>query len=190
MKCWKESPECEQHCEKVPCDLIHYASGFQIAQRYYRLVIRTAVPRCEASGHQFSRRGRRITAGYRLCSEGNRVHWVCMVLEVQELISLSTSLFFPAGWATTTTTLDWTAFPDSFKDWYDSDSLQGLSDFSPSNQSPTPAHIVYVRTHTEPMLLVSLQSSCGPMWFTPWAIAESLNSLNKELALVNTTWLL
>jgi len=79
---------------RFPAISVHYMSVFQTAQRRERLVMLTDVQSYEALGHQFCRRGRETAVGYRLCSEGNGVRWMCIMLKLQEQINLSTSPSF------------------------------------------------------------------------------------------------
>lgn len=87
----KKAQNMSSRMRRFPAVPVHSTSVFQAAQRYWRQVTLTAVQNYEALGYNFSRRGREIAVGYRLCSEGNRVHWMHMMLKVQELMNLSTS---------------------------------------------------------------------------------------------------
>ena len=136
-----------------------------ITHQYFRLLkdIKTGDVNCCAKlrGHQFSRRRRETAVGYRLCNEGNRMRWMSMMLKVQELINLSTSPSFASGMgychhhiglnSFSWHSVSFKAVPCSKQGWYGTgaDYLQGLN-FNLSNQSPNPAHAVYVKNHMEP----------------------------------------
>lgn len=183
---------------RFPAISVHYTSVFQTAQRYSRLVTLTAVQSYEALGHQFSRRERERL----LWGTGSAVRGIgctrcvrCWKCKMSTSPSFASSMGYhhhhiglnSFSWHS----VSFKDVPRSKQGYYSTgaDYLQGLN-FNLRNQSPNPAHVVYVKNHTEPntagfiatLMWGNVFNSVGCSW-GPW-------SSKLELALFNTKWVL
>lgn len=197
MKCWKESPEYEQNYEKVPCDL----SSLHISISDCSKIFKTGDVNCCAKLRGF--RASVFQERERLLwGTGSAVRGIgctrcvrCWKCKMSTSPSFASSMGYhhhhiglnSFSWHS----VSFKDVPRSKQGYYSTgaDYLQGLN-FNLRNQSPNPAHVVYVKNHTEPntagfiatLMWGNVFNSVGCSW-GPW-------SSKLELALFNTKWVL
>lgn len=161
IQCWKESLEYEQHSEKVLCDL----TSLHISISDCSKMLKTGDIKCCAKLRGFRasvfQERERVHSGVQALQWGewgalggcdaqsaraDKSVYICLHLPLLPAV-LGCHHHPHAG----LNSFPWHYVPCSQQGWYDAgaDYLQGLN-FNLSNQSPNPAHVLYVKNHTEP----------------------------------------